>query len=348
MRIQALIASVVLAIVGCSRDPAPTAPATPPAQLKAANPPFVPPEQPENFPIAGNLSRGNFEKIDRQVDKFVAAKARDFDGRPKLFLLELDFEEHLELPGTGTNADTQRKLEAWRKEFPASAYRPIVEAMIISASAWRARGNGFSSTVTPEGWKLFHERTGNAWQILMESRQTSSRIPSWYARAITTGLDSGMSTTELRELFDEGIARHPGYLPIYFSYLRNFAPRWGGSFRAADKFIVEQVSAPTNVAGEGLYARLYWLLDEVEGQDSTLFEESSMSWPRMRRSFEELMKEFPDSEWNRANFASFACRAHDATAYGLLRPKVQGVMFWNAAPEGISLDVCDARFLKPT
>jgi hypothetical protein len=348
MRIHGLIASVVLAIAGCSREPVPATAAVPPAQRQAAKPPYVPPEQPENFPIAANLSMGNFAKIDRQVEKFVAARARDVDGRPKLFLLELDFEEHLGLPGTGTNADTHRKLEAWRQEFPDSAYRPIVEAMIVSASAWRARGNGFSSTVTPEGWKLFHERTGDAWRILMENRRTSSRIPSWYARAISTGLDSGMSTSELRGLFDEGIARHPGYLPIYFSYLRNFAPRWGGSFREADKFILEQVSAPTNADGEALYARLYWLLDQVEGQDTSLFEESAVSWPRMRKAFEALMKDYPDSEWNRANFASFACRAHDATAYGLLRSKVQEVSFWNAAPEGLSLDVCDARFLKPT
>jgi hypothetical protein len=291
---------------------------------------------------------GFFEKIDTQVDKYVAAKARDVDGRPKLFLLELDFEEHLELPGTGTDGGTRRKLEAWRKEFPASAYRPIVEAMIASASAWRARGRGYTSTVTPEGRKLFIERTHDAWRILMDNRQTSSRIPSWYARAITIGLEAGVPTAELRELFDEGIARHPGYLPIYFSYLPSFSPRWGGSFREADKFILEQVSAPTNVDGEALYARLYWLLDQVQGQDSSLFEESSLSWPRMRKGFEELMKAYPESEWNRANFASFACRAHDATAYGLLRAKVQETQFWNAAPEGISLDVCDARFLTPT
>ncbi len=345
MRIHGLIATVVLAIAGCSRDPAPTAPT--PDQVRAANPPYVPPERPDAG-IWENLSVGHFEKIDKQVDKYVADKARDVDGRPKLFLREMEFEEYLELPGTGDSPGLKRKLVGWKQEFPDSAYLPIVEAMIAQAAAWRARGHGFSSTVTPEGWKLFHERTADAWRILMENRQTSSRIPSWYARAITTGLDSGKSTADLRELFDEGIARHPGYLPIYFSYLRDFAPRWGGSFREADEFILEQVASPTNVDGEMLYARLYWVLDQVGGQDESLFEESAVSWPRMRRGFEEMMKAYPDSEWNRANFASFACRAHDATAYGLLRPKVQGVSFWNAAPEGISLDVCDARFLKPT
>jgi hypothetical protein len=347
MRIQGLIASVVAAIAGCSGESAPIAPAKTPAQVRAENPPYVPPERPD-APIWDNLSMGLFEKIDKQVDKYVADKARDVDGRPKLFMRELEFQEYLELPGTGDSPGLRLKLEAWQKEFPDSAYLPIIEAMIAQSAAWRARGRGFSSTVTPEGWKLFHERTADAWRILMESRQTSSRIPSWYAHAISTGLDSGESTDDLRELFDAGIARHPGYLPIYFSYMRNFSPRWGGSFREADEFILEQVAAPTNVDGEMLYARLYWVIDQAGGQEDSLFDESAMSWPRMRRGFEAMMKAYPDSEWNRANFASFACRARDATAYGLLRPKVQAVSFWNAAPEGISLDVCDARFLKPT
>jgi hypothetical protein len=340
MRINGIVAFLVLVAAGCSREPPPPAPA-PPIKAKAMAAPVVP--EPD-YSIDRNLSMGLFEKIDGQVDKYVATNARDVDGRPKLFVLELEFKDYLDLPGT--DAMAQEKTEAWQKDFPASAYRPIVDSMILNAAAWRARGHGFANSVTPEGWKLFHERMHDAWQMLMANRQTSSRIPSWYAHAIETGLDAGVSAPEIRELFHDGLTHHPGYFPIYFSYLRNFAPRWGGSFREADRFIREQVAAPVNVDGEMLYARLYWVLDQIEGQDESLFRQSNMSWPRMRAGFEAMMKAYPDSEWNRANFAAYACRAHDADSYGLLRPKVQDTKFWNAAPEGLSLDVCDARFRK--
>jgi hypothetical protein len=335
-----MIASFVLVLAGCSREPA----AAPAAAVSAPPPEVAEPLAlvEEDHSIQAYLSIGAYGKIDKQVDRYVATRARNIDGRPKLFLLEWDFEKQPSLAGV------QQNLEEWRQQFPDSAYRPIIESMVMHDSAWRARGTGFSSTVTPEGWRLFHERSKSAWQILMDRRETSSPIPSWYSRAILTGMDAGIDPDEIRELFDEGIARHPGYLPIYFSYMRDLTPRWGGSFQAADQFIREQVSASTNVDGEVLYARLYWIVDQADGQDSSLFEDSLMSWPRMRRGFEEMMKQYPDSDWNRANFASYACRANDATAWGLLRSEVDEASFRNAAPEGISLDDCDAQFLVRT
>jgi hypothetical protein len=294
------------------------------------------------------LSEGTFEKLEALVNELVTNKTRNEDGRPELYMLEEGLQEFFDEPHSTGDTYVQLKLQAWQREFPTSAYRPIVVAMERNVAAWRARGNGFSSTVTEEGWKLFHERSLKAWNTLMDSKQGSSRIPSWYSNAISVGLNANISEPELRGLFEEGIARHPDYLPIYFDYMRNYAPRWGGTFESADKFILEQVAAKTNVDGEVLYTRLYWMLDQYNGQQPSLFEESLVSWPRMRKGFEQMMREFPDSEWNRANFASYACRAHDATSYGKLRPKVQAPQFENAAPDGISLDVCDARFMKAT
>ena len=101
--------------------------------------------------------------------------------------------------------------------------------------------------------------------------------------------------------------------------------------------------------GEELYARLYWAFDwYYNGQEPSLFKESGMDWRRMRTGFEQMMEKYPESHWNRATFASFACRAGDSTTYGLLRPKLQDTQFWNAAPEGMSVEVCDARFMKKT
>lgn len=151
---------------------------------------------------------------------------------------------------------------------------------------------------------------------------------------------------ELAALFEEGIKRFPGYHPLYFSYARQFSPRWGGEYKDADAFIKAQVAAKTNPEGEVLYARLYWLLDQLGGGDPDFFAKSLVSWPRMRAGFDLLMEQFPKSAWNQANYVAFACRAEDAGAYIKWRKTVDAGEFKRAAPPGVSIEVCDARFTR--
>jgi hypothetical protein len=126
----------------------------------------------------------------------------------------------------------------------------------MHVTAWRARGKGFSSTVTEEGWRLFKERNQRAWKILIDHKEVSSSLPTWYETAIRIGSDAGLPDDTLRELFDEGIRRHPGYHPIYFAYIRELAPRWGGSYAEADRSFA--VTAPVHSDSDELYARMYW------------------------------------------------------------------------------------------
>ena len=95
-----------------------------------------------------------------------------------------------------------------------------------------------------------------------------------------------------------------------------------------------------------LYTRLYWVIDQYAAADPDFFEASRVSWPRMRTGFELLMKEFPNSQRNQASFLAYACRARDAVTYAKWRTTVHPGFFQQVAPDGISLDVCDARFMK--
>ena len=291
---------------------------------------------------------GDYEKLDAQVAEYTKSKTRTEDGRYALYLLTSELEDWFGNWGEDQDANMAGKLAAWHEQFPASALQPIVTAMQMNSLAWRARGGGYSSTVTEEGWRLFNERNQLAWQILSEHKKESSAIPTWYEYAIRIGGDAGAPDKELRQLFDEGIRRHPGFHPIYFTFMRHFAPRWGGNYEDAGEFILEQTKAKTNPEGEILYARLYWLMDQYENGSPSFFQDSRVSWPRMRAGFELMMRAYPASAWNQANFAMFACRARDATTYGTLRPKINAAQFRKAAPEGISLEVCDARFMQKT
>ena len=294
------------------------------------------------------FGQGEYAKFDAVVADFTKSKTRAEDGRFALFLLTWHLHEWFEQWGAESDAQMTARLQGWNTQFPDSAMQPIVAAIQMHVMAWRARGNGFSSTVTAEGWRLFKERNQRAWQILIDHKKVSSSLPAWYEKAIRIGSDAGLPDDTLRELFDEGIRRHPGYHPIYFAYVRELAPRWGGSYADADTFIREQTAAKAVSDGEELYARMYWTLDQIEQGSPSFFQESKVSWPRMRKGFERMMQAYPKSARNQANFAAFACRAHDGNTYAVLRPNIDSVEFKDAAPTGISLEVCDARFMKST
>jgi hypothetical protein len=292
------------------------------------------------------FGQGRVVELDALILDLTKTKARSVDGRFQLYMLTKSLADWFELWDERHDESFAAQFEEWRQKIPQSSVEPVVEAMQIDAMAWRARGRGYSSTVADEGWRLFNERTEKAWRFLMEHKKESSSIPTWYEVALTVGDDADKPDDELRALFEEGIRKFPGYHPIYFSYTRHFSPRWGGNYESADEFIRKQVTAKTNPEGEVLYARLYWLIDQYTGAPQDFFEASLVSWPRMRAGFELLMKQYPDSKWNQANFAMFACRARDAVTYTKLRTSVDAGEAQSAGGGSYSLEVCDARFMK--
>src|SRR5215510_663354 len=50
------------------------------------------------------------------------------------------------------------KLAQWRRDFPDSPNPLVVLGRVHIHWAWEARGSGWASTVTKEGWEQFHTR----------------------------------------------------------------------------------------------------------------------------------------------------------------------------------------------
>jgi hypothetical protein len=292
-----------------------------------------------------HLGAREWPELDALVEKLAASGERADDGRFHLYLLTTGIADRLETLERGEQ-DLARKLEEYRQQVPNSAFEPLLEAMVLHASAWQARGRGLASTVTEEGWALYRERNAAAWELILLAKQRSAKLPTWYELAINIGMDAGIADNVLTAIFNEGIKRFPGYHAIYFNYARQFAPRWGGDYETADAFITAQVAAKSNGEGEVLYTRLYWLIDQYAGSDPDFFEASRVSWQRMRTGFELLMEEFPNSQRNKASFVAYACRARDAATYIKWRQTVHPGFFQQVAPYGISLDGCDRRFMK--
>ena len=284
-----------------------------------------------------------YVKLEALAQRLLKTRERANDGRFQLALLESGIQERIDEWATSSPGISSRLVAEWRKAVPDSAYRPIVEVMVIRANAWAMRGEGAASEVSPAGWELFKEANQAAREVLAESRKRASVFPAWYSQAIELAFETEQPRPEIDALLNEAIARFPGYFPLYFSYLNYLQPKWGGSFELANAFILQQTMSPANPDGEVLYARLYWFFDQCDVcSDRKYFENSKVDWVRLRTGFDRLTAAYPYSERNLAAFTDFACRARDAATYKRLRARVNPDVFGSMSR--IPLEQCDARF----
>lgn len=288
------------------------------------------------------FAAAEYDRLETLATRLVRNRERMIDGRYQVDLLESGIEELFSSWTTISPGAAAKLLADWKVRKPASSYRPIIEVISLRNDAWQARGDGYAAQVTPKAMSKFRALNAQSWKVLMDSRKGASTFPGWYSAAIGLGFELDMNRHEIDALFDEGIKRFPGQLSLYFSYLNYLQPKWGSSFEQMDEFIRRQVASPANPHGEALYARMYWFVNQCDECGTEIyFESSKLDWKRLRKSFDGLLVQYPDSQRILAVYAGFACRASDATTYHKLRGRVQPEVFGMLAHQ--TLEECDAK-----
>ena len=183
------------------------------------------------------------------------------------------------------------------------------------ALAWEARGGGYASEVSPEGWKIFKERLDRASRALADGESAGRQSPVWYWIAISIAGSRGDPAPILDRMCDEGAASFPHFLPIYYTRLNFLLPQWGGSYDRVDAFVRRSVMRTQAAEGTALYAILYASVHSTYHGDD-FFHETRASWRLMRHGYED---EVAQGRANLNEYATFACIARDRdTTRGLL------------------------------
>lgn len=291
------------------------------------------------------FASSDYAKVDSLIESMCTSKERLDDGRSKLSGVTPSLESLFK-----AYADWDMmfgKLREWRRQTPNSAAADVVESILWRTWAWAARGSGYANTVTPEGWRLFHERLQKAADVLVRTRKNAGTCAWYYEEFLQVSLGLDWDDAAKAALFEAAVQQYPDYRPIYYQRVLQLSPRWGGSYAAVDNFVNSMVQRNPGKQGEALYTLLYWSLDQTEGIEFELFQDSRASWPRMRKGFERLMEQYPHSSWNLNNFAAYACRAGDTRTYQTLRARLEKPYYALAWPPNYSMEVCDARLMKP-
>jgi len=293
----------------------------------------------------GAYASGQFARLDALIETLSQPDQLTDDGLPRSQGVLLGLEQFMQV-WKKWEMDFDRVAE-WHKEEPDSYAADLAEVIVWRMWAWHARGEGFASTVTPEGWKLFSERLAHAQQVLDRCKARAMKSPLWYQLSLVIARDSGWDTKRYRAMLDEATSRFPWYVTFYTSTSKFLSPKWGGSYEALDEF-ARQTERTRLGSDHSLYTRVYWsLTDEARGEFDP-FRDSQADWKLMKAGFEGLMKRYPKSKWNLNAYAYFACRANDGSTYGALRARIGQDVIPEAWADNYPTEVCDERLLGRT
>jgi hypothetical protein len=292
-----------------------------------------------NSIVPNAFHNSHFDQLERLYSTWLAENARYAGGTRKDALLCDALGRTI--GGAGIQSSLGQ-IEKWQAETNHSFLSRYAEAAYWRAAAWSARGNGYANAVTKEGWLLFGERLKKSLDVLDKMGNESKSNPAWYPLKIDVMLDMGAPLGEIRKVFLDGVSRFPEYHSTYFSMGRAYSPLWGGSRKSFDAFVQEVVKKTTSFEGNAFYARLYWTVD----QDNNIpFRDESSEfpkWEKLKVAYTELMKKYPESQWNKNRFAEVSCRSSDSKLYRQLRTEIDGRFIDDMFGPG-ARDTCDLK-----
>ncbi len=148
----------------------------------------------------------------------------------------------------------EEMIKKWVESHPDSTPARLMQATFYMDYAWKARGTGFASSVSPEGRKLFKERRGRALEVLAAS--PVSVTTSLYGVYLAAGIRAPGDFEEARRLLDEVTEREPGFFPAYNLMGNYLLPRWFGKPGELEYYAAGVAERLGGAEGDILYARL--------------------------------------------------------------------------------------------
>ncbi len=289
------------------------------AAARPVEPPLVSPQNLQTeleyeSPIKQYFSEGNYDQLEKTIKEARDGKGRVLGGAWKV--LEFYFAIHATFLGANPDESDWKmffdSLNKWITAKPESAAARISLAQAYMGYAWRARGNGYASSVTNKGWDLFRERVGLAGATLAEAARLKEKCPYWYEEMQTVALAQGWDKSQTRELMDQAVAFEPDFYHFYREHANSLQTKWYGKEGELESFAEEVSDRMGGEKGDILYFEITSLKAcQCDAEKDVL---KNMSWPRIKSGYAALERMYGVSSLKKNRFASMAVRAGDKEA----------------------------------
>lgn len=257
---------------------------------------------------------GQYTQIDTLAQQLRTSKTRFRGGAWQLNWLY----NAINSPGAMTSTDDSwqaliDKLQSWIASDPQSPTPRIALAQAYTQFAWKARGNGFANTVTPQGYALFTQRIQSARQTLENAAKISVNCPAWYRAMQIVALAQGWPRKQVDALVQTALSHDPEYFPVALAEANFLLPKWYGKPGDTEAYAAQVADTIGGREGDAVY-----FLIAIHVNCCRRTQAPAMDEARVQRGFAALEQLYGTTNYERNAAAFIALRAGDtATAQQL-------------------------------
>lgn len=261
----------------------------------------------------------------RVKDLLTSEKFTELESELQILLDRRELEED----GRLKSSDAQRELEPsisdpdetfiryiglynkWLKISPNSHFANAGLGVLYHSYAWKARGNDFASTITPEAKELLHERIEVAAIYLQKAYEINPKNSYVASKMISTAkLHPDMSDGDVWKWFKRAVEANPIDDFPYRNMADFLLPKWGGSYEQCFSFVrnaSDNASPNSMIPAVLAQVHLNYFFDE---KDVNYFKNPEV-WSEVKVVYTKLTDRFPKSIDRHNWFARIACWAED-------------------------------------
>jgi len=281
-----------------------------------------------------------FDELEKIAKDLRATKTRFSDGQWKLYY----FYDGLSSPKNRRKEQWDRwllRMEKWQRVYPNSVTARVATASAWYEYGWAARGFGYANTVSEESKKIFSDSVDKA---LMLANKTPANLsddcPQRYRLLLGIGKTKGWDRQTFTSTLDRAIKFEPQYNQYYYQATEYLEPRWYGQEGEWISFADTADILARRAGNREIYTRLVINMWQKEWQN---FDDMNITWEKMKKGFEDMARDYPNSPYNLNNFAKFACLAKDKDAAKAAFAKIKNDPYMDIwANSKIDFDTCRA------
>lgn len=239
--------------------------------------------------IASLLREKQFDQLDCLAQRARSTKERFSGGGWKLSTLYLGLDDAVPRSIRASDEDWSEHiqlLKEWESERPQSVTARIALADSYISYAYFARGDGYASTVSDNGWKLFRERLSAAKEILDSASSLPTKDPQWYWVMFDIAKSDDWGLGETQALYDQAIKFEPDYYYYAAAFAGYLDPKWHGNPGDLERFVQEAADRLGGTKGNIFYFHVA-LITMCGCQD-----DPQLDWPRVVRGFKANEKQY--------------------------------------------------------
>jgi hypothetical protein len=212
----------------------------------------------------------------------------------------------------------------------------VLEGDCEITEAWRARGSGWSDSVSSQGWQGFSQHLARGRTVLTRAWKLHPDRPLAPARMIVVAMGEN-GAAEMRTWFDRATRAQIDYPTAWSNFRWGLRPRWYGSYEALIALGIRAVD--TKRFDTDVPRKLFDCVSDVEADTELQAGEHLYGrpdiWPHLKQMYEGYVAEPSQEHYQSGWRSSYAAVAYLAGDYKAARQQLEA-LDWKPVTEKLA------------